>query len=69
MPSDFPRTPSQPASDGLSGQLRRAALFVIVFAFVWAFFPEAHGLGGFSALMAGTCLLTGVCELLRPRSA
>ena len=69
MPSDYPRKPPPPASDDLSGQLRRGALFVIIFALVWVLFPEAHGLSGFSALMAGTCLLTGVCELLRARSA
>ena len=69
MPSDYPRKPPPPASDDLSGQLRRGALFVTIFALVWAFFPEAYGLSGFSALIAGTCLLTGMCELLRARSA
>ena len=69
MPSDYPRKPPHPASDGLSGQLRRGALFIVVFALVLVLFPEAHGLSGFFAIMAGTCIVTGVCEVLSTRFA
>ena len=69
MPSDYPRKPPYPASDGLSGQLRRGARFMVVFAFVLVLFPEAHGLSGFFAIMAGTCCVTEVYEVLSARFA
>ena len=69
MPSDFPRKPPHAVSDGLRGQLRRAALFMIAFMIVWVFFPEAHGISGFFAIMAGACAVSGVCELISAKLA